>query len=106
MIRRPPRSTRVRSSAASDVYKRQGKNNIIAEIEDTYSFTTDTSDFWRREGQQYPKHGGRFTGEPGYFKHVLAGARGLLEKTQCTPVSYTHLVFHQPNGKFPRTVAS
>ena len=24
MIRRPPRSTRVRSSAASDVYKRQG----------------------------------------------------------------------------------
>src|SRR5665811_427005 len=25
MIRRPPRSTRVRSSAASDVYKRQGK---------------------------------------------------------------------------------
>eukprot|EP01102_Stenamoeba_stenopodia_P021233 TRINITY_DN84_c0_g1_i1.p2 TRINITY_DN84_c0_g1~~TRINITY_DN84_c0_g1_i1.p2 ORF type:complete len:104 (+),score=1.09 TRINITY_DN84_c0_g1_i1:2-313(+) len=26
MIRRPPRSTRVRSSAASDVYKRQGIN--------------------------------------------------------------------------------
>src|SRR5665254_29233 len=25
MIRRPPRSTRVRSSAASDVYKRQGR---------------------------------------------------------------------------------
>ena len=25
MIRRPPRSTRVRSSAASDVYKRQSK---------------------------------------------------------------------------------
>src|SRR5665811_771599 len=25
MIRRPPRSTRVRSSAASDVYKRQGQ---------------------------------------------------------------------------------
>src|SRR5665811_2203578 len=28
MIRRPPRSTRVRSSAASDVYKRQGKKYI------------------------------------------------------------------------------
>src|SRR5665811_1859621 len=27
MIRRPPRSTRVRSSAASDVYKRQRNNN-------------------------------------------------------------------------------
>src|SRR5665811_1228680 len=27
MIRRPPRSTRVRSSAASDVYKRQGEDS-------------------------------------------------------------------------------
>ena len=35
-----------------------GKKRIIAEIEATYSYTTDTSDFWRREGQQYPKHGG------------------------------------------------
>src|SRR5665811_1907710 len=30
MIRRPPRSTRVRSSAASDVYKRQGYLYAIA----------------------------------------------------------------------------
>ena len=29
MIRRPPRSTRVRSSAASDVYKRQIQKNIM-----------------------------------------------------------------------------
>src|SRR5665811_879362 len=28
MIRRPPRSTRVRSSAASDVYKRQGFERV------------------------------------------------------------------------------
>src|SRR5665811_1128653 len=30
MIRRPPRSTRVRSSAASDVYKRQGLLFLLA----------------------------------------------------------------------------
>src|SRR5665811_2004424 len=30
MIRRPPRSTRVRSSAASDVYKRQRLDNVVA----------------------------------------------------------------------------
>src|SRR5665811_1428187 len=29
MIRRPPRSTRVRSSAASDVYKRQGVHGVV-----------------------------------------------------------------------------
>ncbi len=83
-----------------------GKNRVIAEIEDTYSYTTDTSDFWRREGQQYPKHGGRFTGEPGYFRHVVAGARGLLEKIQSTPEEFDYAVFHQPNGKFPRSVAA
>ena len=32
MIRRPTRSTRDRSSAASDVYKRQGYNNALADL--------------------------------------------------------------------------
>src|SRR5680860_498417 len=32
MIRRPPRSTQSRSSAASDVYKRQGFKNALAEL--------------------------------------------------------------------------
>src|SRR5665811_245795 len=51
MIRRPPRSTRVRSSAASDVYKRQvikqfEKDAIALENDDEHrtillSFTTD-----------------------------------------------------------------
>jgi len=48
-----------------------GDKNVIAEIERTYSFTSDTGDFGRREGRKYPKHGGRFTGEPAYFRHVL-----------------------------------
>src|SRR5665811_1250959 len=33
MIRRPPRSTRVRSSAASDVYKRQGQGYLNGDAE-------------------------------------------------------------------------
>ena len=33
MIRRPPRSTQSRSSAASDVYKRQALKAAIAEID-------------------------------------------------------------------------
>ncbi len=83
-----------------------GKRGVVAEIVDTYSFTTDTFDFWRREGEQYPKHGGRFTGEPGYFKHVLAASRGLMEKTGMTPDEFDFAVFHQPNGKFPQKTAA
>lgn len=78
-----------------------GREKVIAEVIDTYSFTTDTADFWRREYQHYPRHGGRFTGEPAYFKHVLGCASALLEKSGHKPQDFAHAVFHMPNGKFP-----
>ena len=77
-----------------------GKKNTLAEIEETYSFTTDTPDFYRREGEDYPSHGGRFTGEPAYFKHVLSAAKNLFELTDTQAADYNYACFHQPNGKF------
>ncbi len=81
-----------------------GKHEELASIDDTYSYTTDTPDFWRRQHAQFPRHAGRFTGEPAYFKHVTSAARGLLEKTGLKPKDFTYAVFHQPNGKFPLRV--
>ncbi len=82
-----------------------GRKDVIANIEGIYSYATDTPDFWRREHAIYPSHGGRFTGPPGYFKHVIGGAKGIMEKMGTKPRDYAYAVFHQPNGKFPRTVA-
>jgi hydroxymethylglutaryl-CoA synthase len=82
-----------------------GREDLAAEIEGFYSFTTDTPDFWRREGMAYPEHGGRFTGGPGYFKHVTSATLGLLAKMKTGPEDYDYAVFHQPNGKFPERVA-
>ncbi|MEW6746593.1 MAG: hydroxymethylglutaryl-CoA synthase [Planctomycetota bacterium] len=81
-----------------------GTDNVLASVDHTYSFMTDTPDFWRREHQFYPSHGGRFTGEPAYFKHVTGCARGLLEISRSKPSDFAFAVFHQPNGKFPMTV--
>jgi len=78
-----------------------GKDPMIASINHTVSYTTDTPDFWRREGQAYPSHGGRFTGEPAYFKHVLSCANLLFKRAGTRPDDYDFAVFHQPNGKFP-----
>lgn len=78
-----------------------GEDNPIALINTTCSYTTDTPDFWRRQHAEFPKHAGRFTGEPAYFKHVMTNSKALMEKAKTKPQDYAYAVFHQPNGKFP-----
>jgi len=78
-----------------------GTKNVVAELLYEHSYTSDTPDFWRREYQHYPRHGGRFTGEPAYFKHVLGCGNALLEKSGMKPEDFAQAVFHMPNGKFP-----
>lgn len=82
-----------------------GRNNVIAEIECYSSFTSDTPDFWRRDKQQYPRHAGRFTGDPAYFRHTISAARVAMEENGFDVKDFDHAVFHQPNGKFPRKAA-
>jgi len=81
-----------------------GTENVAAEILETYSYTSDTADFWRKEGEFYPQHAGRFTGDPAYFRHILGAGRGILEKSGRQPGDFAHAVFHMPNGKFPLRV--
>lgn len=78
-----------------------GREKLIAKVLETYSYTTDTPDFWRREYQYYPQHGGRFTGEPAYFKHITGAAEGIMNKAGMKPADFDYVIFHQPNGKFP-----
>ncbi|RME51338.1 MAG: hydroxymethylglutaryl-CoA synthase [Caldilineae bacterium] len=78
----------------------------LATIEATYSFVTDTPDFWRRQHAHYPSHGQRFTGEPAYFEHVLSAGRTLMAELGRTPKDYDFVVLHQPNAKFPRRAAA
>jgi hydroxymethylglutaryl-CoA synthase len=81
-----------------------GREKLIAEVLETFSYTTDMPDFWRREYQYYPQHGGRFTGDPAYFTHVMGAAKGMLAKAKMKPSDFDYVIFHQPNGKFPLRV--
>lgn len=82
-----------------------GSKNVIARLVDFTSYSTNTPDFWRRDGQKYPSHAGRFTGEPAYFDHVLSASKMILEKTKLTPSDFAYAVFHMPNSKFPKSAA-
>lgn len=72
----------------------------------SYSFVTDTPDFWRRADESYPSHGERFTGDPAYFNHSVSAASRLMEMMGTTASDYTFAVFHQPNVKFPQRAAA
>jgi hydroxymethylglutaryl-CoA synthase len=80
-------------------------DEIIATLDHTFSFTTDTPDFWRRAHAEFPRHAGRFTGEPAYFRHVSSAAKEMLARSKMKPGDFKFAIFHQPNGKFPRAVA-
>jgi hydroxymethylglutaryl-CoA synthase len=73
----------------------------LAVIEGSTSYVTDTTDFWRRQYEHYPSHAGRFTGEPAYFRHVQAAASEIMASLGRSASEYRHVVFHQPNTKFP-----
>lgn len=80
-------------------------SSTVAYFEGQYSYCTDTPDFWRRDGTPFPKHTGRFTGRPAYFKHIIEAGKGLMNELGYKPEDFDYIVPHQPNGRFPVRVA-
>jgi hydroxymethylglutaryl-CoA synthase len=78
----------------------------LATFEASYSYVTDTPDFWRRPGAAYPSHGQRFTGEPAYFHHVTSAGQTMMKELGRTAQDYKYVVLHQPNTKFPERAAA
>lgn len=82
-----------------------GGEQLAVKLSADTSFSSDTPDFWRRDGMRYPSHAGRFTGEPAYYQHVMGASERLFAMTNTKASDYDYCIFHMPNGKFPREVA-
>jgi len=93
------------AGAAAVLLGPEKAKNALCRIDRTLSFTTDTPDFWRPAGEKYPRHAGRFTGEPSYFHHVRTALRGILDTAKVKTKDIAHVILHMPNAKFPRAIA-
>lgn len=93
------------TSAAAGAAVILGKQRVIASLLSYTSFSSDTPDFWRRDGIRYPSHAGRFTGEPAYFAHIMGASERLMQEIKMKPKDIDYCVFHMPNGKFPQEAA-
>ncbi len=102
---RPGDDLEYTASAGGAAFIMGPKEESMVCVEGSFSYVSDTPDFFRRPLQHYPQHGHRFTGEPAYFKHTYEAARSLMEELGYGPKDYTMVIFHQPNSKFPRRIA-
>src|SRR5437588_2362748 len=59
---RPGDALEYTAAAGGAAYLVGPEADSLAVFEATYSFVTDTPDFWRRAHETYPSHGDRFTG--------------------------------------------
>lgn len=85
-----------------------GENNVVAEIEGTYSYITYTPDFYRLEGDRYIKIAGQKhdVDKVGYEKHTIEAAKGIMGKHNYQPKDFKYVIFNQPDGgRLPFSVA-
>lgn len=98
---RPGDALEYTAGAGGAAYLLGPADQALAIIQRTLSYVSDTTDFWRRPGTHYPSHAERFSGDPGYFGHVIPAAEQMMAEMQTTPADYDYVIFHQPNPKFP-----
>jgi hydroxymethylglutaryl-CoA synthase len=98
---RPGDALEYTAGAGGAAYIIGPEQEALAVIQRTSSYVSDTTDFWRRPITHYPSHAERFSGDPGYFGHVVPAAEEMMGTMQTRAQDYDHVIFHQPNPKFP-----
>ncbi|HUS67041.1 MAG TPA: hydroxymethylglutaryl-CoA synthase [Kofleriaceae bacterium] len=93
----------VGAGASAFVVARDGE--LIATIDHVAAASSDATDFWRRDGEQFPSVVGKFSAEVGYAEHTRRVVSSLLSATGTVPEDYQYLCLHQPYPSLPLSVA-
>lgn len=80
-------------------------SEVIASITNTAAATSDLSDFWRRDGQQFPSVVGKFSAQEGYVEHTSMVVADLLKQSGMRPANFNYLCLHQPYQSLPLATA-
>jgi len=77
-----------------------GNENVIAEIEGSYTLADDLVDTWRAHDETFVRNWEeRFGLDEGYRKIPAEAAAGVMEKLGITPKDITKVCFYGPNNR-------
>jgi hydroxymethylglutaryl-CoA synthase len=77
-----------------------GTQDTIADIEETYTYSTSILDRWRGAGESYIKeYEPRFTRDYGYERHIIQAGKAILQKMGATIEDFQHVVVQQPDAR-------
>ncbi len=72
-----------------------GKEKVIAEIENSYSLSSDFTDIWRTDDDKFPRSAeGRFIDEVGYLPTMQSAIEGLLKKSKLKLNDFASVIYY------------
>lgn len=93
----------VGAGASAFVIARGG--DLVATIDHIAAASSDATDFWRRDGEQFPSVVGKFSADVGYAEHTRRVVESLFRDTGTSAGDYQYLCLHQPYPSLPLSVA-
>lgn len=77
-----------------------GSDNVIAEVEGSYSMFSDFTDYWRAEEDRFIRSAeGRFIDEVGFIPTMQSAVSGLLKKYKHKASDFLKIVFYAADAR-------
>jgi 3-hydroxy-3-methylglutaryl CoA synthase len=77
-----------------------GSEKVIAEIEGSYSISSDFTDFWRADEDRFLRSAeGRFIDEMGYLPIMESVITGLMKKSKLKQADFTKFVYYAADAR-------